>query len=639
MNKTLYFALTLAIFSCAKQQSKFYDYPISSIDIKDVTINDNFWLPKIKVIQNTTIRYAFDKCDKEGRMENFLIAGGVKSGQVRGKMPFDDTDLYKIIEGASYSLISEPNSVLDAYLDSIIAIIKIGQESDGYLTTWFTIDPANPPAFWVKPSTHRWENEISSHELYNSGHLFEAAAAHYLATGKKNFLDIALKNADLLVANFGPGKLHCPPGHQIVETGLIKLYQITRNQDYLKLAKFFLDLRGDLTTHGLYGAYSQDHLPVTAQTEAVGHAVRAVYMYTGMTDIAAIYHDPDYLQAVLKIWENIVNSKMYLTGGLGSRHEGEAFGENFELPNLTAYCETCAAIGSVYWNQRLSLLTGDSKYYDIIERTLYNGLISGISLDGKNFFYPNPLESDGKYTRQPWFDCSCCPTNLIRFIPSVPGLIYAANRDSLYINLFIASKVQTSINGKKVELIQQTDYPWNGQVMVVVNPDKRMAFTVKIRIPGWAQNQPVPGNLYTYLGNNSGEIILKVNGIDRKVDIDKGYVAITRKWAKGDKIELMLPMVIQKVVANERVQDDNNKVAFESGPIVYCAEEIDNAQISEISVPDNLILEKAEITILSDKVNGLKGNAFGKELTLIPYYSWSNRGIGKMKVWFPRKED
>jgi len=639
MKKTLYFALILTLLGCAKQQSKFYDYPISAVEIKNVTINDNFWLPKIKVIQDTTIRYAFDKCDKEGRMENFLIAGGVKSGQVRGKMPFDDTDLYKIIEGASYSLISEPNPDLDAYLDSIIAIIKIGQEPDGYLTTWFTIDPANPPAYWVKPSTHRWENEISSHELYNSGHLFEAAAAHYLATGKKNFLDVAIKNADLLVANFGPDKLHCPPGHQIVETGLIKLYQITRNQDYLKLAKFFLDLRGDPTTHELYGAYSQDHLPVTAQIEAVGHAVRAVYMYAGMTDIAAIYHDPDYLQAVLKIWENIVNSKMYITGGLGARHEGEAFGENFELPNLTAYCETCAAIGSVYWNQCLFLLAGDSKYYDVIERTLYNGLISGISLDGKNFFYPNPLESDGKYTRQPWFDCSCCPTNLIRFIPSVPGLIYAASRDSLYINLFIANKAQALINGKKVELVQQTDYPWNGRVMVVINPDKRMAFTMKIRIPGWAQNKPVSSNLYSYLGNHSGKIILKVNGIDRKIDIDKGYVAITRKWAKGDKIELMLPMVIQKVVADERVQDDNNKIAFESGPIVYCAEEIDNDQISEISISDNLTLKEEGVAILSDKVNVLKGNAFGKELTLIPYYLWSNRGIGKMKVWFPRKNE
>jgi len=639
MKKTLYLTLILTLLGCAKQQSKFYDYPISAIDIKDVTINDNFWLPKIKVIQNTTIKYAFDKCDKEGRMENFLIAGGVKSGQVRGKMPFDDTDIYKIIEGASYSLISEPNPILDAYLDSIIAIIKIGQEPDGYLTTWFTIDPANPPAFWVKPSTSRWENEISSHELYNSGHLFEAAAAHYLATGKKNFLDIALKNADLLVANFGPGKLHCPPGHQIIETGLIKLYQITGKQNYLELAKLFLDLRGDSAMHTLYGAYSQDHLPVTAQTEAVGHAVRAVYMYAGMTDIAAIYNDLDYRQAVFKIWENIVSTKMYLTGGLGARHEGEAFGENFELPNLTAYCETCAAIGSVYWNHRLFLLAGDSKYYDVIERTLYNGLISGISLDGKNFFYPNPLESDGKYTRQPWFDCSCCPTNLIRFIPSVPGLIYAANRDSLYINLFIANKSQALINGKKVELVQQTDYPWKGQVMVVVNPDKRMVFTVKIRIPGWAQNKPVPSNLYSYLGNHSGKIILKVNGIDRKVDIDKGYVAITRKWAKGDKIELMLPMVIQKVVADERVQDDNNKIAFESGPIVYCAEEVDNDQISEILISDNLTLKEEGVAILSDKVNVLKGNAFCKELTLIPYYLWSNRGIGKMKVWFPRKNE
>ena len=643
--KRLIFPLIIVVaLNCVQENSQYSDYPISAVTIRDVKINDNFWLPKIKLVQDVTIRYAFDKCDKEGRMQNFLVAGGKKKGTYKGKMPFDDTDLYKIIEGASYSLISNPNPELDAYIDSIVAIIKIGQESDGYLTTWFTINRQKPPASWVKPSTNRWENIESSHELYNSGHLFEAAAAHYWATGKRNFLDIAIKNADLLVNNFGPDKLHKPPGHQIVETGLIKLYHITHNEQYLQLAKFFLDLRGDSTTHKLYGEYSQDHLPVTKQTKAVGHAVRALYMYAGMTDIAAIYKDRDYLNAVNELWKNMVNKKMYITGGLGSRHDGESFGNDYELPNLTAYNETCAAIASVFWNQRLFQLTGDSKYYDIIERTLYNGLISGISLDGKKFFYPNPTEADGKYefnmgacTRQSWFDCSCCPTNLIRFIPSIPGLIYAANKDSLYINLFITNSAEVSIDGEQMEIAQQSDYPWNGQVNISINPERTKKFTLKIRIPGWAQNEAVPGDLYSYLNNEQVKILLNVNGKAESLKLNKGYAEISRKWNEGDKVELNLPMSIHKVIANEQVKDDSNKVAFEHGPMVYCAEEIDNKQISDISIPDNLTANIKEKTILSNKVIAIEGKVNNKEFALIPYYLWSNREIGKMKVWFPIK--
>nr|MBP9005676.1 glycoside hydrolase family 127 protein [Candidatus Neomarinimicrobiota bacterium] len=585
---------------------------------------------------------AFKKCEEEGRMENFLIAGGRKKGPVRGKMPFDDTDVYKIIEGASYSLISRPNPALAAYLDSIISIIKIGQEPDGYLTTWFTIDRMHPPAWWAQPSPNRWDHEESNHELYNSGHLFEAAAAHYRATGKQNFLKIALKNADLLVASFGPDKLRVPPGHQIVETGLIKLYHITNNPQYVELARFFLELRGDSTSHKLYGEYSQDHLPVTKQTEAVGHAVRAMYMYAGMTDIAAIYQDSAYFEALMKIWENIVTKKMYLTGGVGARHDGEAFGDNYELPNLTAYNETCAAIGSVYWNQRLFRLTGDAKYYDIIERTLYNGLISGISLDGKKFFYPNPLESDGKYqfnqgacTRQPWFDCSCCPTNIIRFLPSVPELIYATIADSVYINLYISSNADIIVNQKKIEIIQQTDYPWDGKINITVNPEKKTIFTLKLRVPGWARNEVVPGDLYKYIDENPEKVSLLVNGKDENGVLDKGYIEITRKWTRGDKIELTLPLAVRKVIAHEKVADDVNKIAFECGPIVYCAEEIDNSQITEMAVPLDIKLNSAKGTVLTENVNILRGKVDNQELILIPYYVWSNRGVGKMKVWLP----
>lgn len=645
MNRTLIGLCILSTMVFAQEHPNRPGYQIRPVGIQDVVLRDNFWLPKIRLIQDTTIRYAFDKCDKEGRVDNFLVAGGKKKGPYKGKMPFDDTDLYKIIEGASYSLISHPNPELDAYLDSIIAIIRIGQESDGYITTWFTIDRQKPPATWVRPSTTRWENEGSSHELYNSGHLFEAAFAHHQATGKKTFLDIALRNADLLVAHFGPGKLAIPPGHQIVETGLMKLYLATRNTTYLSLAKFFLDLRGDSTTHTLYGNYSQDHLPVTKQTEAVGHAVRALYMYAGMTDVAAFLGDPDYRNAVHRIWENMVNKKMYITGGLGSKREGEAFGDEYELPNLTAYNETCAAIGSVYWNHRLFLMTGRSQYYDVIERTLYNGLISGISIDGKNFFYPNPTESDGQHqfnmgstTRQPWFDCSCCPTNMIRFLPSLPGLIYATDNNCLYVNLYASNSALVVVNGERIEVKQETGYPWSGRIVVSIAPEKKTIFALRLRIPCWAQNKPVPGNLYSYSDDNEGRISLRLNGREVAHTLKDGYAEITRAWAQGDRVDLVLPMSVRQVVANQNVKEDLNKVAFEYGPIVYCAEEIDNAKISSMSVPADVNPGVEHMNVAGEEVIAIKGRASGDEFTLIPYYLWSNRGVGKMKVWFPDAE-
>jgi Uncharacterized protein conserved in bacteria len=642
MRNLIFLGFAFIAFGCGKQVTEYSDYPISSIDVKNVVIDDSFWLPKIKLIQDSTIPYAFMKCEQEGRMENFLIAGGKKKGKKHGKMPFDDTDLYKIIEGASYTLISAPNKKLDAYIDSVIDIIKIGQEQDGYLSTWFSIDPSNPGSEWFKPSKRRWDHEESNHELYNSGHMFEAAAAHFWATGKRNFLDIAIKNADLLVANFGKGKLQVPPGHQIIETGLIKLYHITHNTNYLQLAKQFLDWRGDSTTHKLYGQYSQDFIPVTQQTEAVGHAVRAEYMYAGMTDIAAIYKDSKYLNAVNKIWENVVNCKTYITGGVGSRHDGEMFGNNYELPNLSAYNETCAAIGSVYWNQKMFLLTGDSKYIDVLERTLYNGLISGLSTDGKKFFYPNPLESDGKYnfnqgacTRSPWFDCSCCPTNLIRFIPSLPGLIYALKDDSLYVNLFVANQAKVTIQNQEVDLIQQTKYPQNGKMTLIVNPANQATFSLLVRIPGWANKTVLPGNLYKFIGNINSKVELSVNGKNEELVYRNGYACINRKWQKGDKVEINLPFEVHKVITNGKVQEDKDKVAIEYGPVVYCAEEADNKGMSGVSLSENESFRISKTHINTTEAEVLKGDISG--ITLIPYYLWSNRGVGKMNVWMSVK--
>nr|WP_315190600.1 glycoside hydrolase family 127 protein [uncultured Flavobacterium sp.] len=620
-------------------------YTITPVNIQNVKLTDAFWLPIIKKVQEKTIEYAIQKCEEEGRMDNFLIAGGKMQGSVKGQMPFDDTDVYKIIEGASNTLISEPNPKLETLLDSLISIVKIGQEKDGYLTTWRTINPAKPPAPWVPViEGKRWESLQISHELYNSGHMIEAAVVHYQATGKKNFLDIAIKNADLLVKTFGDGadQVHGVPGHQIVETGLVKLYQITNNKAYLNLAKYFLDNRGNPKNHKLYGAYSQDDIPVIQQKEAVGHAVRAVYMYAGMTDIAAIENNKAYGDAVNNLWNNMVNKKMYITGGIGAKHDGEAFGENYELPNLTAYNETCAAIGNVYWNHRLHNISGNSDYFDVIERSLYNGLISGLSLDGKKFFYPNALESDGVYkfnrgecTRQSWFDCSCCPTNLIRFIPSIPGLIYSTSKDVLYVNLYASNTAKVALDKNNLEISQQTNYPWDGKVLITVAPKNEVPFTIKLRIPSWARNQVLPGDLYRYKNTSTAKTIVTVNG--KRIDYteDKGYITITKKWKKGEKIVLDFPMEVKEVVTNTKVEGNIGKVALEYGPIVYAIEEADNATNFDaitIGAKDTFKVKKEDS--LLEGVNTIQT----ENLKAIPYYSWSNRGVGKMKVWINYKE-
>ncbi len=647
----LFFALAFAWSCQSKNESTQIEtsngYPLTPIDIRDVKLNDNFWLPIIKTIQNVTIDYALQKCEEEGRMENFLIAGGVLEGETRGVMPFDDTDLYKIIEGASYSLISNPDEQLDAYLDTLISIIRTGQEADGYLTTWRTINGQKPPAQWVEPG-ERWHHLAASHELYNSGHMFEAAEAHYRATGKRNFLDIALKNADLLVETFGPDKLELLPGHQIVETGLIKLFRASGNKAYLDLSRYFLDQRGDSTTHELFGAYSQDHLPVTKQEEVVGHAVRAVYMYAGMTDIAAIQGDEAYLQAVKKLWGNMVYKKMYITGGIGARHEGEAFGDNYELPNLTAYSETCAAIGSVDWNQRLFMLTGDAKYLDVIERTLYNGLIAGISLDGEKFFYPNALESDGEYTfnqgactRKSWFDCSCCPTNMIRFLPAVPKLLYAQQKDSLYVNLYASSAAGMEINGTHVNITQNTMYPWDGHVNIEIMPQKQLDFSVKLRVPGWARNEVLPGDLYAYDNPATEKPVISINGEALPYAAKKGYITITRQWSAGDKITMDLPMSLRMVKANDKVTENVGKRSLEYGPMVYCAEQADNpATMNAMSITPNATFN---VTMRPDLLHGVntiswKNSDDDIAKVAVPYYAWSNRGVGKMKVWMDWNE-
>ncbi|HEX9653576.1 MAG TPA: glycoside hydrolase family 127 protein, partial [bacterium] len=620
------------------------------VSFTDIMLTDDFWSKRIETNRTVTIPFGFDKCEEEGRMRNFAKAGGLMEGEYEGKMPFDDSDVYKIIEGASYSLKVHPDAELEQYIDDIITKIAAAQEDDGYLCTWKTLAPDTTPATWVKPGP-RWHHLGASHELYNVGHMYEAAYAHYQATGKRNLLDVALKNADLIAATFGPGKKLEPPGHQIIETGLVKLYRATHDKKYLDLAKFFLDQRGNGEGHELYGAYNQDHIPVVEQEEAVGHAVRAVYMYAGMADIASIESDSSYLNAIDKIWENVVSKKIYITGGIGARHRGESFGDNYELPNLTSYNETCAAIGNIYWNHRMFLLHGDAKYIDVLERTLYNGMISGVSLSGDSFFYPNALESDGKYEfnigklgRQAWFDCSCCPSNVMRFIPSVTNYIYAHQNDDLYVNLFVAGKANIAMSRTPVEISQETDYPWDGKVVIKVDPKGSQQFALNVRIPGWATDKPLPSDLYHYVDGSETAVSLMLNGQPIDMNLNHGFAVIDREWAKGDVIVLNLPMPVRRVAASDSVKDDSNRVALTRGPIVYCAEAVDNGgKVLDLVIADDAEFQADYNEELLNGVTVIKGKALDKsgrqrEFTAIPYYAWSHRGNGEMAVWLARKE-
>lgn len=625
------------------------DYPIHPVSFVSVKLTDEFWAPRIKTNQDVTIPIALGHCYSTGRVDNFKKAAGLMDGYFSTEFPFDDTDIYKIIEGISYSIQMYPNKQLEARMDTLIDYIGKAQEADGYLFTARTAGRPGKLHDWV--GEKRWEKDPDlSHELYNAGHLYEAAVAHYEATGKRTLLDIAIKNADLLVADFGPDKLSYEPGHQIVEMGLVKMFRATGKTEYLDLAKFFLDLKGN----GERGEYCQSHKPVIDQDEAVGHAVRAAYMYSGMADVAALTNNEAYLQAIDKIWDNVVSKKYYITGGIGATSHGEAFGKNYELPNMSAYCETCAAIANVYWNHRLFLLHGDSKYYDVVERTLYNGLISGIGLEGDSFFYPNPLESIGQHSRSAWFGCACCPSNVCRFIASIPGYVYASQDDKIYVNLFVESESDIALDNNSIHLTQTTNFPWEGNVNIAVNPQKSERLKMMIRIPGWAKNEPVPSDLYTYLNPQKSDVVFKVNGQTINYSIDeKGYAVIDRQWTKGDKIDIEFPMNVNRVVAHEKVEDDKDKVAIERGPIVYCLEWVDNNdKVLNAVLEDNVVFSTS---FNPEKLNGIvqleaegksarrddKNNIVieNKHLTAIPYYAWANRGAGEMSVWIPRSQE
>ncbi len=645
--KNLIFMLSLLfIFSnCTKQEPQ-KDYPIQSVSSQNVELTDDFWSKRIATNRDVTIPYCFEKCEETNRISNFEIAGGLKEGNFEG-IRFNDSDVFKIMEGAAYSLQQNYDPKLDKYLDDLIAKIAAAQEDDGYLYTIRTIK--GDTALTSREGDERWkEVRMHSHELYNVGHMYEAAVAHYNATGKTNFLDVALKNAELIASVYGPNKRHDAPGHQEIEIGLAKLYRTTGKQKYLDLAQFFLDERGksnirDYSSENQWenGAYWQDHKPVIEQTEAVGHAVRAVYMYSGMADVAALTGNQQYIDAINTIWENVVEKKFYITGGIGAMYEGEAFGKNYQLPNH-AYNETCAAIANVFWNQRMFLMKGESKYIDVLERTLYNGMLSGISFEGNTFFYPNVLEFDGEnrfnqgaFGRKPWFNCSCCPSNISRFIPAVPNYIYAQTETEIYANLFMASKTNFNINKKKISIEQETKYPWEGNIKFKISAKKAVDFTFKIRVPGWANNQPVPSDLYSYIDEKDNQVRLFVNNEPASIETVNGYISIHKKWKDGDAVELVLSMSVRKVIPNEKVKEIAGEIAIERGPIVYCAEQVDNPDgvLSETISADTNFNPNFESNILQGVVT-LKSE---EGLKMIPYYAWSHRELGEMAVWFARE--
>lgn len=640
--KTVMQAAVLAVaLPMYGQQS---DYPIQPVDFTHVHLTDHFWAPKIQINADVTIPYTLEQCRRTGRIDNFLKAAGKMPADKYTEYTFDDTDIYKVIEGASYGLQVQKNPKLEAYIDTLIQIIADAQEPDGYLYTFRTMKPAKVHE-WV--GSKRWEKEEDlSHELYNSGHLFEAAVAHYQATGKKNLLNIATKNADLLVKDFGYGKEEKAPGHQVVEIGLAKLYRVTGEKKYLDLAKFFLDIRGPKGSE-----YSQANKKVVDQSTAVGHAVRATYMYTGMADIAALTGNEAYLKAIDAIWHDVVERKLYITGGIGATGAGEAFGAPFQLPNMSAYAETCAAIANVYWNNRMFLLHGDAKYIDVLERILYNGLLSGVSLSGDRFFYPNPLASMGQHQRSAWFGCACCISNMTRFLPSMPGYMYAQDKNNLYVNLFAGGKANITLPAGIINLEQQTEYPWEGKVKIVVSPEKTTAFALQVRVPGWSKKELVPGDLYFAADKREKPLAITLNGKSVKYEMVKGYAVIDRSWKKGDVIAFELPMEIQKVYAKETVKDDKNRFALQRGPLIYCLEGPDNKD----SAVQNIVVDKTAaiqavnkpgllngVTVLEMKGSSTKRQVNSEELikseqtvTAIPYYSWANRGPGEMVVWIP----
>ena len=596
---------------------------LTAVPFTRVKVRDSFWAPRIETNRTTTIPHDFRMCEQTGRVSNFEVAGGLKQGEFKG-IHYDDSDVYKVIEGASYSLATHADPKLEKYLDELIAKIAAAQRPDGYLYTFHTI----------KNNTEKRYTDLKDgHELYCGGHMIEAAVAHHRATGKRNFLDVATKYADHVASVFGPDKRHDVDGHEEIELALFKLADVTGQQKYADLAKFFLNERGHKDCgRRLYGNYYQDFEHVTRFNEVLGHAVRMVYLLSGMTDLAARTGDANYRAAVDRLWNDLVGTKMYVTGGIGSRHDGEAFGDAYELPNESAYAETCAAIGNALWNHRMNLLHGDAKFADVVERVVYNGFLSGVSLKGDRFFYVNPLASRGAHHRKEWYGTACCPVNVVRFLPSLPGYVYATSDDGVYVNLYVQSDATVRVKGQDVKITQETNYPWDGKIKLTLNPVKPGPFSVYLRIPEWCED---------------GSATLKVNGEPMEhLPQNNGYAPVRVVWKAGDTIELDLPMPVRRVKAHPKVEANKGRVALQRGPVVYCLEAADNdGRVTNLSLPPDGELKTEHRPDLLGGVTVVKGKALARqaegepnkpvEFTAVPYHAWDHREPGEMAVWLP----
>jgi DUF1680 family protein len=623
------------------------DYPFQPVPFTAVRVTGGFWKERLDVNRSVTLPFALSQCEQSGRLENFDLAAQVLRRRSAGEhalqfeprtiYPFDDTDIYKVLEAACYVLGSRPDPALASRLDAWIARIAAAQEPDGYLYTFRTMHPDSPAHPWCGPE--RWVNDPElSHELYNAGHLYEAGVAHFEATGRRTLLDVCLRNAELLWREFGDARPRLAPGHAIVEMGLVKLHRQTNDARWLKLARIFLEARGPGGPR-----YNQRHERVVNQLEATGHAVRANYLYAGMADVAALAGDHAYLAATRRIWEDVVSQKLYLTGGVGALADGEAYGSGYELP-LDGYAETCAAAALMFWSHRLFLLSGEGRYMDVFERAAYNGFVSGVSLEGDRFFYSNPLVHDGVAKnnhghagRAPWFGCACCPPNLLRTLAAFTAYFYAVRADSLYVNVYAASDGVARIGTTRVRLTQLTDYPWSGRIRLQIAPEAPATFALQLRIPGWARGEPAPSELYRYDDSTESTWTVHVNGEPVSAAPRAGYAVIEREWRAGDSVELSLPMPARTVRGHERIDAVRGRVAFERGPIVYCVEQPDLAEpLAQFTLPSGTRLSPVVRPNLLGGVTALRVEAGpAAAFDAVPYHAWNNRGLAPMCVWLP----
>lgn len=587
---------------------------IEQIDFSHVKINDNFWSPRLSKHVSATLPVCIDQIENQtGRIRNFENAA--KGEGEHSGIFFDDSDVYKALEGMAYSLINNPDPELEKKADEWIDKFAAAQQPDGYINTFYTLTGLDK----------RWTN-MDKHEMYCAGHMIEAGVAYYQATGKRKLLDVCIRMTDHMMSQFGPGKRHWVPGHEEIELALVKLYQTTQEQKYLDFAYWLLEERGH--GHGTMGdegkwnpVYYQDIVPVRRLTDISGHAVRCMYLYCGMADVAALKNDTGYIAAMDRLWDDVVHRNMYITGGIGSSRDNEGFTEDYDLPNLDAYCETCASVGMVLWNQRMNQLTGDSKYIDILERSLYNGALAGISLGGDRFFYVNPLESKGDHHRQEWYGCACCPSQLSRFLPSIGNYIYASSDDALWVNLYIGNTGQIRIGETDILLTQETDYPWDGSVKLTISTSQPLEKEIRLRIPNWCKTYD-----------------LSINGKRINVSEEKGY-AVIKDWKSQDVIALDMDMPVEIVAADPHVKENFGKRAIQRGPLVYCMEEIDNPEyFDQIQLSPSTTFQTAFVSDILNGIKTIKTNGRAQSATFIPYYAWDNRKAGKMRVWIPYNE-